>query len=279
MTFEPKRLAARFFGNNVRVTNQSLRRANVVFATVYAAQAAAIPLFGVPYHRPLNIFFITTDSLQAKLMHQPVSALAVHQLFAINIAWLLSAWFIVMAVLHLALATVSRKSFEDGLRQGVNPLRWFALAAVWALMLVSLGSFVGMDDLGSVLFVAGFAAFMGVCGYGMEAYARQPKRKQTAQWPYEWMAVLTGLAPLLIISLYIAATLIFGDGGVLPMYVYPLLVTLLVLIAAFGANRYLMRIKKAAWRDYAYGELWYMMLGLIISTAVAWQIFAAVLRP
>jgi len=272
-------LTARLFGKNVRLSNALLRRVNFILTGVYVAQAVAIPLFGSQYFQPINLYFLTTDTLQSKLTGRPVSALASHQLLSINLAWMVSAWLIVMAGMQLALVTFNRKEFESGVQRGVNPLRWVALAAVWFLMTVSLGMLVGIGDLYTIVLFAGFTTFMGFCGYGMDIIVHSSKRSQAVQWPYDWMALLAAFAPLLIISMYIAATHVYGDGHVLSAYVYSLLATLVAFVCLFGANRKFIVRKYAAWRNNAYGELWYMLLSLAVTTAVAWQVFAAVLRP
>jgi hypothetical protein len=37
--------------------------------------------------------------------------------------------------------------------------------------------------------------------------------------------------------------------------------------------------KVGPWRDYLYGERFYVILSLVAKTALAWQVFAGTLRP
>jgi hypothetical protein len=279
MTIEPKRFVARLFGKGVRVTDRSLLCTNFIFSGVYLAQAVAIALLSKAYYRPLFAHFLTDDTLQSQLTHHPVSALASHQLLTLNIAWLAVAALVTLAVYHLLQATVCKEAFLAGVRRGNNSLRWIFYSAAYFLLLAATGMLAGVSDIAVWIQILALATVLAVSGITMDLHTLRTKRKPSSFSPYSWLTLVSAKVPILIILLYIAFAHIFGNGRVLSAYLYTGLATFLVLIAAFSINRYLMSLKKAAWREYAYGELWYMLLAMVLVTAVSWQIFAAVLRP
>ena len=279
MTIDPKRLAERLFGKNVRITDQSLTRANYVFSAAYAVQALAVILLSKAYYRPLQVSFLTDDALQSQLAHHSVSAFSIHQLLSVNIALLLGSGFFALAVFHLVQATLNKKSYNSRVRQGRNGTRWAFFAVAYIFLLLVTGMLAGVADLATWLLVAVIIAACAACCIVMEILASRSKRKLSAPMPFGWAALILAYVPIAMIAIYVAASNIFGNGHVLTAYLYSILAVAAVCIAAFGVNAHLLNAKRAAWREYAYGELWYMLLGVAMSAALCWQIFSAVLRP
>jgi len=50
-----------------------------------------------------------------------------------------------------------------------------------------------------------------------------------------------------------------------------------VLFNSFAVNQALQCARLGRWRDYRYGERWYLLLSLVAKTLLAWQVFANVL--
>jgi hypothetical protein len=62
-----------------------------------------------------------------------------------------------------------------------------------------------------------------------------------------------------------------------PPFVYAIFVSLFVLFNSFAVNQALQYKRVGRWRDYRYGERWYLWLSLVAKSLLAWQVFANVL--
>ena len=58
---------------------------------------------------------------------------------------------------------------------------------------------------------------------------------------------------------------------------YVIFVSLLVLFNSFAVNQALQYKRAGRWRDYRYGERWYLWLSVVAKSLLAWQVFANVL--
>ena len=68
-----------------------------------------------------------------------------------------------------------------------------------------------------------------------------------------------------------------GRGDAPPGFVYGIFVSLFVLFNSFAVNQALQYARVGRWRDYRYGERWYLWLSLVAKSLLAWQVFANVL--
>ena len=66
-------------------------------------------------------------------------------------------------------------------------------------------------------------------------------------------------------------------GDAPPTFVYAIFVSLFVLFNSFAVNQALQYKRVGRWRDYRYGERWYLWLSLVAKSLLAWQVFANVL--
>ena len=278
MTYGLKPLLAKLFGGSTDVSNQLLRKWNLSLIFLYGLQAAAMLLLTVPRNYPLNVTFATSDALQTKLQHMTVTAPAIHQVGTLNVAYLVAGWFIVAAIAHLLAATILRTRYEVGLKRATNAIRGTQLTVESAVVLVVLALMAGVYDAGSLLVLVLFAAITSMLLWALRV-GQQPNKRPTLGWG--WLrraAVVSGVAPLALLLLYIVAAAIFGDASFtwasVGVCLSAVLVALLLLL-----NGWLTRTKRGRWTSYRYGELWYMALNFIGLTLLGWELFAAVLHP
>ncbi len=84
------------------------------------------------------------------------------------------------------------------------------------------------------------------------------------------------MALLLALVVYAVGAVIYGSG--LPVYTWSVLVTAFILFGLYGGTlrRQLKAAKPAD--NYLAAERMYLVVGFLLKTLVAWQIFAAVLH-
>lgn len=275
----PKRLLARWFIEKANIAPKSLWRWNIVLSILFAVQGAAILLFSTPYHVAITMMFQTRDSLQSQLSGHFVAALASQPVIVLNLSYLVAGYLFVAALAHLVAVAVWRPGYDAALRKGVNPIRWIEYAATAALILMILTMLIGLHDLVILLLIGTLAAVTPLCAWTIEARNPVSRRQARPQWLNAVAGCITGLVPWVTIALSLAVTNIYGSGAAVPRFLYWTCLVVLGLFVAFGVNLYLLYTKRARWAVYAYGERWYMILGVVLKTYLAWQIFVGVLRP
>lgn len=258
-------------------TKASLHTWNVWLAVLHGLQAAIVLLISVTKTFPITVSFLTVDSLQTERIGSVVLAPATHQVFELNLAYVVAFFFLLSAIAHTLMATVYRKRYETDLDRGRNYLRWFEYALSASTMLVGIALLAGVYDAASLGMIFVFSAVMNLLGLVMER-ANPPKARTVVDWSSYVVGCIAGLAPWLVIAGYIAATNIYGSGQV-PTFVYWIFVSLFVFFSCFAVNMYLQYKRIGPWKNYLYGERWYMILSLVAKSLLAWQVFAGVLQP
>jgi len=279
MKLQPKQILRRWFVGHATIPNESFKRWHMVLSAVFAVQAVAILLFGAAHDVPIMAAYLIKDTLQSQLMHQTVLAPAVHQLFMLNIAYVLAALLFVMAVFHAVSATVLRANYEAALKQRSVRMRWIIYGAALALMMAATALATGMCALDTLLALLAFGLLVGVAGLVGEVLGAQPAKRDGQLHSAVCAAtIVAAVLPLLMIIVFAAATGLYGNSTV-QVLVYGMLATVYVWVATVAGNMYLLRKKVGKWATYAYGERWYLILAVVFQSLLAWEVFVAVLRP
>lgn len=279
MKLQPKQILRRWFVGQATIPNESFKRWHMVLSAVFAVQAVAILLFGAAHDVPIMAAYLIKDTLQSQLMHQTVLAPAVHQLFMLNIAYVLATLLFVMAVFHAVSATVLRANYEAALKQRSVRMRWIIYGAALALMMAATALATGMCALDTLLALLAFGLLVGVAGLVGEVLGAQPAKRDGQLHSAVCAAtIVAAVLPLLMIIVFAAATGLYGNSTV-QVLVYGMLATVYVWVATVAGNMYLLRKKVGKWATYAYGERWYLILAVVFQSLLAWEVFVAVLRP
>jgi hypothetical protein len=266
------------FGGKINILGQSFKKWNIVFFVLYLVQGCTILLLSATHTFPITISFLTADSLQAQLTHQSALAPALHQLFAINLTYLVAAFLLVAAVMRLLAATAYKERYEADLKKGVGYIRWVECGLTGGVMLVTIGVLVGVYDVGSLLMIFMLVMIASLLGLVMEVHNPLAKRKQKPECLSGSVGLIAASIPWLIIALYVLAANIFGNGHT-PTFIYWMYASVLIVFIGLAFSQYLHYTNKGQWADYLYGERWYMILSLVAKSLLAWQVFASVLRP
>jgi len=263
---------------NTNVTQQSLRKWNIVLATLHALQGIVVLLLSTDRTFPIVASFLTKDSLASDATGQFVLAPATHVLFNLNLAQVVAVFFFLSAIAHALMATKYRRRYENDLKNGINRLRWFEYSLSASVMMVAIAVLSGVYDAGSLVMVFALTAIMSLLGLVMEAHNSKLTNKQAPNWLSFIVGSVAGVVPWLVVAGYLVATNVFGSGNI-PTFVYWIYGTMFVLFSSFAVNMYLQYTKRGRWGDYYFGERGYMVLSLVAKSLLAWQIFFGALRP
>lgn len=250
----------------------SLRIWNLVAAGLYALQGILILLLATAKALPVTVNYLTSDPLQTAAQGKPVSALAAHHLFDLNVVYLLVAAFFVAAVFHLLLATRCRSFYEAGLARHMNRWRWAMYAIVESLVLISIGLLAGVQDAAVLVALVAASVVKNLTGLAIERDADTRLTNQKLRLGVGGVAALT---QLVIVALYVFGGTVYGQ---VPGYLYGLFAAGVVACAALAANLRLQRLGRGKWVSYYYVEQVYMVLGLVAVSVLAWLIFAGALH-
>jgi hypothetical protein len=257
-----------------KITTDSLFTWNKYLAILHAVQGVLILILSVNRSFPVTTSYLGVDTLQTQAQGHTVLATGTQQLFSVNMAYLIAAFFFMSAIAHVLMATRLRKQYENDLKKGVNKIRWIEYAFSASTMMVAIGLLVGVQDISTLLMMFGLIAVTNLLGLAMEVY-NQGARK--VNWLSFVIGCVASALPWIVVVIYLVSGAVYGSTA--PAFVYWIFVTIGILFDSFAVNMYLQYRKVGNWKDYLYGERTYMILSLVAKTALAWQIFAGALRP
>lgn len=257
-----------------KITFESLRTWNVRLAVLHAVQGVIILILSASRTYPVTLNYLGVDTLQSQAHGHTVFAAGMHQLFSVNLAYIVAMFFFVAAIAHILMATKLRDFYEKDLKKGINKIRWFEYALSAGIMLVGVGLLTGVSDFSSLLMIFVLCAAMNLLGLVMEEHNQGVKK---TNWLAYVIGCIAGIVPWIVFGIYIVAAHLYGSG--VPTFVYWIYVSIFLLFAGFAANTFLQYRKVGKWSNYLYGERVYMILSLVAKAFLAWQIFAGSLRP
>jgi hypothetical protein len=262
-------------GQKSKIGFEQLRRLNIVAALLLAVQGVLILVLSDPNKGvvPINTNFLANDQVASSISGQSMLSAATHQLFNLNIATLIAAFFLISAIAHLIIATWKRKVYESDLNKGINRSRWVEYSISASIMMVAIALLCGVYDLASLVMIFALTSIMNLLALGMELRNQDTKE---VDWANYTIGVGAGLIPWSVLLIYILSSHVYGSG--VPGYVYWIFGSLFILFSSFVINMYFQYKKFGHWSTYLYGERLYIILSFVAKTALAWQVFAGILR-
>jgi len=257
------------------VTPQDIRLLNLVVSLVLAIQVVVILVFcnSMRGAQPLVTNYLGKDVLASQSAGRTVSVAASHHIIDINLAYIVASFLLVGAIVHILVATRYKFGYEQDLKSRFNKARWIDYCFSLGLILVSLALLSGVYDISSLIMILALSSVLGLMGLMTEKYSAN--LKETKWMPYI-EAIIFGIVPCLVLLIYGWGAHAYGNG--LPTFVYWLYASTFVLFAALFVNLYLQMKKIGHWENYYFSERAFILLGVGIKTAVAWQIFFGTLR-
>ncbi|MFZ0013781.1 MAG: heliorhodopsin HeR [Acidimicrobiia bacterium] len=237
---------------------QGLRNWNIGLTLLHLAQAVLIVLLAGDFAITVTSSFPEGPPGTAQPAPTP--------LFDVPIGWAVAIFLGLAALDHLLTATVSRPTYEQDLRRGINRFRWVEYSFSATLMVILIGFYSGITGINTIIAIAGANVAMILFGW-IQELMNPPGRARTTMLPF-WFGTLVGLAPWAAIVINVV-----GSESV-PGFVYGIVVAQFLFFFSFGLNQWLQYREIGRWSDYAFGEKTYLVLSLVAKTVLAWQIFA-----
>jgi hypothetical protein len=188
---------------------------------------------------------------------------------------LLAAFPLISAFAHLMIAFPKNKAYNENLRKGMNPYRWYEYAFSSSIMIWVIATFVGIWDFWSLSMIFVLNAMMIMFGYLMELVNQHTEK---TNWSAFILGSISGGFPWVVLFAYFTGAIISSQGNV-PTFVYLIFVIYLILFMSFAVNMVLQYKGVGRWKDYLYGERAYIILSFVAKTLLVWLVFAGLFRP
>ncbi len=241
-----------------------LRRTNLLLGLLHAVQGCAILILANGFATPVTGSFLEGPP--------GTSPGATRILFEVSFAGGVAAFLLVSAVAHWVIASPwYYPRYAAGLNAGRNHARWVEYSLSASVMIVLIAMLTGISDVAALAAIFSANAAMIFFGALQERY----ERPGGSMLPF-WLGCLIGLAPWLVIGVYLVSP---GVAAEPPGFVYAIYLSLFVFFNSFAVNQWLQYRARGRWADYVFGERVYMGLSLVAKSLLAWQVFAGTLAP
>ncbi len=244
-----------------------LWRLNLGIGLAHLVQAAAVFALSNDLAVPVTARFLDNDPVA--VLQQGGDVAATHVL-DLPIGPAVALFLLLAALDHLLSAGPLRDRYEGMLRQGRNDLRWAEYSVSASLMLVLIAVFVGIWDLAALIALFGINTTMIWFGALQERFVRPGRANSRAPF---WFGAAAGVIPWVVIGIYLRQ-----DAAAVPAFVVVLYVIELLFFWSFGLTQWLQYRRVGRWASYLAGERTYIWLSLGAKSALAWLVFANVLR-
>ena len=240
-----------------------LRRFNLIMGFFHFIQAA-IMLAIANYDVQMRF---TTSYIDAANGFPPTGPGDALLLFSVPLGPMVAIFLLMSAIAHFSVSTFGYKWYVENLKQNMNKARWFEYAVSSSFMLVVIAWLCGMFDIVSLILLFSVNACMNLFGYMMELHNQTTKK---TDWTAFIFGCFAGLIPWVALFMYFTGV----RGGSPPGFVYGIMISIAFFFNIFAINMVLQYKKVGKWKDYLYGERFYIILSLVAKTALAWQVFS-----
>lgn len=248
-------------------TLDRLRGYNIVMGVAHLVQAILVLILSNDFTLPI----FTSETVGAPGQADPVF----QKWFDLPIGPAVAVFFLISAFDHLLLASsVAYPWYRRNLQRGINYARWWEYAFSASVMIVLIGLITGITDYRALAGMFALTFVMNLCGLMQELHSIDRRR---AGLKTNWTAFVVGCIAGAVPWVLIVMTVLNGDVGNVPNFVWAIIVSLFLFFNCFAINMWLQYAQIGPWQNYLFGETVYMWLSLIAKGALAWQIFSATL--
>jgi hypothetical protein len=182
---------------------------------------------------------------------------------------------LISALAHFAIAFLVNDKYNENLKKGMNPYRWYEYAFSSSIMIVLIGLFLFVWDLWSLVMFFVLNAMMIVFGYLMEVMNQNTEKMN---WLPFIFGCVSGGTPWVVLFAYFVSA-IQSTGLNPPNFVYLIVFIYFFMFNIFAINMVMQYKGVSRWRDYLYGERVYIILSFVAKSVLAWLVFIGVLSP
>lgn len=258
-----------------KVLPSKLQQLNLAAAFLYLIQAVLLLILSASEQamKPITSGFLSEDKAAGAVAGSTVLSQAYHHLFDLNLAYVVAAFLLLGAVYHLLVATRYRKDYETGLKNRLVRARWLYMALSLGLIMVTIAMLSGIYEFSALVMIFTLTEAVALSGYLSE---KRPADKKDAGLVDFGAGLKAGVVVWFVILVYVWGAHAYGNG--IPGFVYFIYLSALVLYGALIINSYLQIKKMGHWEDYLFGEKSFIIASFIAISAIAWQVFAGILR-
>jgi len=188
---------------------------------------------------------------------------------------ILAAFPLISAIAHFSIAYPKNKSYNEYLKNGMNPYRWYEYSFSSSIMIVLIALFLGVWDFWSLVMIFVLNAMMIMFGYLMEVVNQKTEKNS---WSAFILGTISGGTPWVVLYAYFIAA-VRSTGLNPPTFVYMILFIYFFLFNIFAINMVLQYKGVGRWRDYLYGERFYIILSFVAKTILSWLVFVGIFAP
>jgi hypothetical protein len=259
------------------ITYNGLRKLNIAAGILHLIQGLVMLCLGllITWNREIYTFYLkfkilTIIPFKFQVLPDPQVAFKLDYLGVI-----LASFLLISAAAHFIIAFLKTKQYEENLKKGMNPYRWYEYAISSSIMLTFLSTFVGVWDLWSLVMIFILNAMMIMFGYLMEKINQYTKK---TDWSAYLLGCVSGFTPWVVTAAYFIAALGSGETKP-PNFVYLTLLMYFIMFNTFSINMILQYKGISKWKDYLFGERVYIILSLVAKTVLAWLVFVGIYAP
>ncbi|MCJ7559593.1 heliorhodopsin HeR, partial [Candidatus Bathyarchaeota archaeon] len=199
----------------------------------------------------------------------------VKQVAELRIGPMVAMFLFISALAHFLIAFPKNKGYNENLKKGMNPYRWYEYAFSSSIMIVLISTFVGVWDLWSLVMIFVLNAMMIMFGYFMEVVNQKTEK---TSWSAFIVGCISGGVPWVVLFAYFIAA-VMSTGTNPPAFVYSIFFIYFAVFNVFALNMVLQYKGVGKWKDYLYGERVYIILSFIAKTILAWLVFIGIFAP
>jgi len=255
-----------------------LKRFNTAAGVLHLVQGIIMLVLGLQleWSRDIYTFYMNLDIVSSG--PPPVFAAVPNPQIFFNIGYLgaiLASFPLISAIAHFAIAYPKNKSYNEHLKNGMNPYRWYEYAFSSSIMIVLIALFLGVWDFWSLVMIFVLNAMMIMFGYLMEVVNQKTEK---TSWSAFILGTISGGTPWVVLYAYFIAA-VRSTGLNPPTFVYMILFIYFFLFNIFAINMVLQYKGVGRWRDYLYGERFYIILSFVAKTILSWLVFIGIFAP
>ncbi|MCW4035255.1 MAG: heliorhodopsin HeR, partial [Candidatus Bathyarchaeota archaeon] len=172
---------------------------------------------------------------------------------------ILASFPLISALAHFVIAYPKNKSYNENLKKGMNPYRWYEYAFSSSIMILLIALFLGVWDFWSLVMIFVLNAMMIMFGYMMEVVNQKTEK---TSWSAFILGTISGFTPWVVLYAYFIAA-VQSTGLDPPTFVYMILFIYFFLFNIFAINMVLQYKGVGRWKDYLYGERFYIILSFV----------------
>lgn len=248
---------------------RSLRRFNLLMGFLHLVQGILMITLSNDTTYPIFTNFLKFDVASRTLVPDP------KLFYDLRFGPAVAIFLLLSAMAHFWLSSFGYRGYVARLEKNINPVRFYEYALSSSLMIVLIGMLAGIWDLGTMIAMFGANAAMNLFGIMMELHNQGTERVKWAGFVY---GCIVGVVPWIVIVTAFVSALNSGDAKP-PAFVYAIIPTIFVFFNIFALNMWLQYKKAGRWKDYLFGERFYIVLSLAAKTVLAWMIFSGTLAP